>query len=118
MEILRDSEWAQLQAALEVARSGTGWALGEEGKTVEAIIWGQRNGAKWRAVPSELGPWWRAAQLCIRRSRAGVWERVVAVLRDAGQAELGEVFLDGTNVRAPDEAAGAKDLMGAGRPGW
>ena len=38
----------------------------------------------------------------------GVWERAFAVLRDAGQPELGEVFLDRTNVRAHHKAAGAK----------
>ena len=105
---MSDGEWARLKAALDVARSGTGRPLGEERKTVEAIIWRQRNGAKWRAVPAELGPWWKAAQLHIRWSRTGVWERVFAILRDAGQPELGEVFLDGTNVRAHHKAAGAK----------
>ena len=108
MQILGDSEWGQLKAALDIARSGTGRPLGEERKTVEAIIWRQRNGAKWRAVPGAFGPWWKAAQLHIRWSRAGVWERVFAILRDAGQPELGEVFLDGTNVRAHPKAAGAK----------
>jgi transposase len=108
MQILSDGEWRQLKAALDVARSGTGRPLGEERKTVEAIIWRQRNGAKWRAVPAAFCPWWKAAQLHIRWSRAGVWERVFAILRDAGQPELGEVFLDGTNVRAHHKAAGAK----------
>jgi transposase len=108
MEILSDGEWAQLKAALDMARSGTGRPLADERETVEAIIWRQRNGAKWRAVPDELGPWWKAAQLHIRWSRAGVWERAFAVLRDAGQPELGEVFLDGTSVRAHHKAAGAK----------
>ena len=108
MQILSDGEWSRLKAALDVARSGTGRPLGEERKTVEAIIWRQRNGAKWRAVPAEFGPWWKAAQLHIRWSRAGVWERVFEILRDAGQPELAEVFLDGTNVRAHHKAAGAK----------
>src|SRR3954462_15825621 len=108
MAILSDSEWARLKAALDVARSGTGRPLDDERKTVEAIVWRQRNGAKWRAVPTDLGPWWKAAQLHIRWSRAGVWERAFAVLREAGQPALGEVFLDGTNVRAHHKAAGAK----------
>jgi len=108
MQILSDSEWSRVKAALDVARCGTGRPLKEERKTVEAVIWRQRNGAKWRAVPSELGPWWRAAQLHIRWSRAGIWERAFAVLREAGQPDLGEVFLDGTNVRAHHKAAGAK----------
>ena len=108
MQILSDGQWWRLKAALDVARSGTGRPLAGERKTVEAIIWRQRNGAKWRAVPAEFGPWWKAAQLHIRWSRAGVWERVFAVLRAAGQPELGEVFLDGTSVRAHHKAAGAK----------
>ena len=108
MQILSDGEWSRLKVALDEARCGTGRPLGDERQTVEAVIWRQRNGAKWRAVPSELGPWWRAAQLHIRWSRAGVWERAFAVLRDAGQPELGEVFLDGTNMRAHHKAAGAK----------
>ena len=108
MQILSDGEWSRLKAALDEARSGTGRPLDDERKTVEAVIWRQRNGAKWRAVPSELGPWWRAAQLHIRWSRAGIWERAFAILRDAGRPELGEVFLDGTNVRAHHKAAGAK----------
>src|SRR3954453_16689369 len=108
MQILSDGEWSRLKAALDEARSGTGRPLGDERKTVEAVIWRRSNGARWRAVPSELGPWWRAAQLHIRWSRAGIWERAFAMLRDAGQPELGEVFLDGTNLRGPHKAAGAK----------
>jgi transposase len=108
MQILSDGEWWRLKSALDGARSGTGRPLEDERKTVEAIVWRQRNGAKWRAVPADLGPWWKAAQLHIRWARAGVWERAFAVLRDAGQPELGEVFLDGTNVRAHHKAAGAK----------
>src|SRR3954447_16675572 len=113
MQILSDGEWSRLKAALDEARSGTGRPLGDERQAVEAVIWRQRNGAKWPAVPSELGPWWRAAQLHMRWSRAGswlragIWERAVALLRDVGQPELGEVFLDGTNVRAHHQAAGA-----------
>ena len=108
MEILSEGAWARLKAALDAARSGTGRPFPDERRTVEAVIWRQRNGAKWRAVPAELGPWWKAAQLHIRWSRTGVWERVFAHLRDAGRPELGEVFLDGTSVRAHQKAAGAK----------
>ena len=105
---MSDGEWARLKAALDVARSGTGRPLDDERRTVEAVIWRQRNGAKWRSVPAELGPWWKAAQLHIRWSRAGVWERAFAALRDAGAPDLGEVFLDGTSIRAHHKAAGAK----------
>lgn len=35
-------------------------------QTIAAIFWRHNNRAKWRAVPSELNPWWRAAQLFMR----------------------------------------------------
>jgi len=33
-------------------------------------VWRHRNGAKWRAIPEDPGPWWRAAQIFLRWSRA------------------------------------------------
>lgn len=108
MVILSGADWSRLKAALDAARSGTGRPFPDERRTVEAVVWRQRNGAKWRAVPPELGPWWKAAQLHIRWSRSGVWARAFAHLRDAGRPELGEVFTDGTSVRAHQKAAGAE----------
>jgi transposase len=35
-------------------------------RTVSAIVWRCVNGAKWRSIPAELGPWWMAAQTFIR----------------------------------------------------
>ena len=84
MSELSDDEWGVLKAALDAARSGTGRPLRNERMVVEGIVWRLRNGAKWRSLPSRFGPWWRAAQLHIRWSRLGVWERAFAYLRDAG----------------------------------
>ena len=88
MSELSDDEWR----ALEAARSGTGRPLRDERTVVEGIVWRLRDGAKWRSLPSRFGPWWRAAQLHIRWSHAGVWERAFAHLRDAGRPDLGEVW--------------------------
>ena len=108
--IISDERWTVLKPALDAARDRGqgGRPLAEERRTVEAIAWRMRNGARWRAVPAELGPWWKAAQLHIRWSRAGVWQRLFRLLRDAGRAELAEVFLDGSSIRAHHKAAGAK----------
>jgi transposase len=51
--------------------------------------------------------WWLAAQLFIRWAKQGVWERLLALVRQRGIA-LGMTFLDGTNIRAHQKAAGAK----------
>ncbi len=106
MRVLSDGEWARLKAALDAARSGMGRPFPDERRTVEAMVWRQRNGAKWRPVPPELGPWWKAAQLHIRWSRLGVWERLLGLAQKHG-VELGMTFLDGTSIRAHQKAAGA-----------
>jgi transposase len=117
MSELTDEEWAALKAALDAARSGTGRPLRNERTVVEGIVWRLRNGAKWRSLPGRFGRFaggepsvrrWRAAQLHIRWSRSGVWERAFSYLRDAGSPELGDVFLDGTSIRAHQKAAGAR----------
>src|SRR3954467_3651779 len=69
--VLTDEKWAALKAALDAVRPGTGRPLGDERRTVEGVIWRLRNGARWRSVPAEYGPWWRPAQLHIRWSKAG-----------------------------------------------
>ena len=107
MAELTDSEWAALKGALDAARSGRGRPMKDERRTVEAVLWRHRNGAKWRSVPAEFGPWARAAHLHIRWSALGVWERAFERLRDSRHVDLAEVMLDGTVVRAHQKAAGA-----------
>ncbi len=75
-------------------------------QTMDAILWRHQNGAKWRAVPEVLGPWWKAAQTFIRWSRLGVWERLLTLVQK-DRVKLGMTFLDGTNIRAHQKAAGA-----------
>ena len=71
-----------------------------------AILWRHDNGAKWRSLPAEHGPWWMAAQTFIRWSRLGVWDRLLALVQEQG-VQLGMTFLDGTSIRAHQKAAGA-----------
>ena len=46
-----------------------------------------------------------AVQTFIRWARLGVWERLLALVQERG-VKLGMVFLDGTNIRAHQKAAG------------
>src|SRR5215213_3319616 len=61
----------------------------------------------WRAIPAELGPWSRAAQMFIRWAHLGVWERRLLLAQERGIA-LGMTFIDGTSIRAHHKAAGAE----------
>ena len=108
--MLTEAQWGVLEPLVEACRP-KGKTPPQDlrqdlRRTIEAILWRHRNGAKWRAIPSELGPWWRAAQTFIRWARLGVWERLLRLVQEQG-VKLGMAFLDGTSVRAHQKAAGA-----------
>jgi transposase len=105
--MLSDGQWALLEPLIEACRPKSKTPPQDLRRTLSAILWRHQNGAKWRAVPEELGPWWRAAQIFIRWARAGVWERLLTLVQERG-IQLGMVFLDGTSVRAHQKAAGAR----------
>ena len=104
--MLTDVQWAMLEPLIEAVRPPAKVPPRHLRRTISAILWRHDNGAKWRAVPGELGPWWMAAQTFIRWSRLGVWEQLLTLVQEQG-VQLGMTFLDGTNIRAHHKAAGA-----------
>ena len=106
MQVLTDARWAALAPLVEECRPKGKTAPRHLRRTLGAIIWRHENGAKWRAIPAELGPWWMAAQTFIRWAKLGVWERLLALAQERG-VSLGMAFLDGTTIRAHAKAAGA-----------
>jgi len=107
MVVLTDAQWTAMEPLIEAVRPQTGRELSNLRRTFEAIVWRMQNGAKWRAIPAELGPWWMAAQTFLRWSKLGVWERLFERAKAASWPELGLVFMDGTIIRAHQKAAGA-----------
>ena len=104
--VFTDAEWSLVEPLVEACRPHAKVPPSNLRRTVEAIVWRCQNGAKWRAVPAALGPWWMAAQTFIRWARLGVWDRLLEMAKAKGVG-LGLVFLDGTSVRAHAKAAGA-----------
>jgi transposase len=104
--MLADAQWTRLEPLIEACRPRGKTSPQDLRRTISAILWRHQNGAKWRAVPAELGPWWRAAQTFIRWARLGVWERLLLLAQERG-VQLGMTFLDGTSIRAHQKAAGA-----------
>ncbi len=104
--MLTNAQWAVLGRLVEACRPAAKVPPQNLRRTMSAILWRHDNGAKWRAVPDELGPWWMAAQTFIRWARLGVWERLLALVAEH-DVQLGMAFLDGTNIRAHQKAAGA-----------
>src|SRR5215204_352241 len=104
--MLTDGAWMDLEPLIEACRPKGKTPPQDLRRTISAIVWRHQNGAKWRAIPADLGPWSRAAQTFIRWARLGVWERLLLLAQTRG-VQLGMTFLDGTSIRAHQKAAGA-----------
>ncbi len=104
--VLTDAQWAELSPLIEACRPRGKTQPQHLRRTIEAILWRHQNGAKWRAIPAELGPWWKAAQTFNRWARLGVWQRLLQQAQARGAA-LGLIVLDATSIRAQHKAAGA-----------
>ena len=109
--MLSDAHWMSLEPLVEACRPKGKTQPKDLRRTISAIVWRHENGAKWRAIPAELGPWSRAAQTFIRWAHLGVWERLLLLAQELAQergVHLGMTFLDGTSIRAHHTAAGAE----------
>jgi transposase len=120
--MLDDVEWGKLEPLIAACRPRGKTPPQDLRRTISAILWRHQNGAKWRSIPAELGPWARAAQTFIRWARLGVWERLLRLAQRNG-VQLGMTFLDGTSIRAHQKAAGARrkgahKLSGTGARRW
>ena len=98
--MLTDAQWTMLEPLVEACRPHAKVPPSDLRRTMSAILWWHENGAKWRALPAELGPWWMAAQTFIRWARLGVWERLLNLERLLNMVQecgvqLGMTLLDG-----------------------
>ena len=105
--MLTDAQWTLLGPLIEACRPKGKTPPRDLRRTISAILWRHQNGAKWRSVPAELGPWSRAAQTFLRWAHLGVWEKLLLLAQERG-VQLGMTFLDGTSIRAHQKAAGAE----------
>jgi len=106
--VFSDEAWAIWEPLIQAVQPRGKTPLQNLRQTLSAIFWRHDNGAKWRSIPPELGPWWKAAQTFIRWSKLGAWERLLALVQKQKSPALGMTFLDGTNIRAQHKTAGAE----------
>src|SRR5215208_1076991 len=82
--MLTDTQWERLEPLIEACRPKGKTPPQDLRRTLSAILWRHENGAKWRAIPADLGPWSRAAQTFIRWAHLGVWERLLLLAQERG----------------------------------
>ena len=63
---LTDEQWAVLEPLIEACRPTAKVPPRHLRRTIGAIIWRHDNGAKWRALPEELGPLGRLQPAALR----------------------------------------------------
>ena len=103
---LSDEQWAAIEPLLPGKAGDPGRTAQDNRSFVNAVMWIARTGAPWRDLPERVGPWDTVYKRFNRWCKRGVWGRLLEAL--GGDAELKNLLLDSTIVRAHQHAAGAK----------
>ena len=104
---LTDAEWSQIEKYFPPKEPGTPGRPPKPARPmVNAIVWLARSGAPWRDLPERFGPW----ETVYTRFRALLEDgTLVKMFRDLNiDADMQDLALDSTSVRAHQHAAGAK----------
>ena len=119
---LTDDQWHALHDLLPTNAGKRGGQWRDHRTMIDGILWVLSDGGRWRNLPVEFGPWQSAYDRFRRWTRCGLWDDVLAALRDR-KAEAGAIddrlySIDGSVVRAHVSAAGAskKNARTASRP--
>lgn len=109
---LTDTEWERIAPSLPPQRPATGRPAKDHRTVLNGMLWILRTGAPWRDLPERYGNWQTVYSHFRRWREAGLWDRIlVALQREAAFADDLDgslAMIDGTNIRAHHQAAGAK----------
>ena len=105
-KMLSDAQWARIEP-LCAGKEGDRGRTGEDNRRfVEAVLWIGRTGSPWRDLPPRFGKWNTVFQRFRRWAKKGVFQRMFEEL--SSELDLGEVQIDGTNMRAHQDATRKK----------
>jgi len=99
---LTDAQWAKVENLLPGKKSDPGRTAADNRLFVNAVVYVLKTGVPWADLPARFGKHDTARKRFDRWCAAGVWARVAAA---AGDADLAEVQLDSTSVKAHPVAA-------------
>ena len=103
---LTDDQWQQICGLLPAERGRKARPARSNRVMVNAMLWILRTGAPWRDMPSHYPPWQSVYTRFSRWSKQGIWQNAAA--KPAEDAEREGFQIDGTIVRAHQDAHGAK----------
>jgi len=109
---LTDKEWKRIEKYFPKKQPGTpGRPPKDSRPIVNGIVWIARSGAPWRDMPERYGPW----ETIYTRFRELIGNGIlVQIFKGLNiDADMQDISLDSTSIRAHQHAAGAKkgDLL-------
>lgn len=104
---LTDIEWDQIKDMLPSEQTGKPGRPPKDNRVMlNAMVWLARSGAAWRDLPERYGPWESVYSRFQKWIDDGILDNIFRVL--SLDAELSEISIDSTIVRAHQASAGAK----------
>ena len=107
IHVLTDARWTELEPLINAVRPPCKVPHETCGKRSRRSSGGTRTAPSGGPSPANSAPGGGRRRPLIRWAHLGVWERLLDLVQQRGIA-LGMTFLDGTNLRAHQKAAGAK----------
>jgi transposase len=109
---LTEEQWQQLEPLLPAQKPKTGRPNGQHRSVINGSLWILKTGAPWRDLPERYGKWQTIASRFYRWQQSGVWARGFAQLQQMkdrdGPIDWEVHYVDGSVIRAHQQAAGAK----------
>jgi transposase len=99
---LTDAQWGRVKELLPGKKSDPGRTAADNRRFVNAVVYVLKTGVPWADLPARFGKHDTVRKRFDRWCARGVWARVAAA---AGDADLDEVQLDSTTVKAHPVAA-------------
>lgn len=110
---LTDEQYQRIEHLLPGKASDPGATARDNRLFMDAVLWIARTGAPWPDLPERFGKSDTAYQRFNRWAKSGVLARVMEAL--GGDADLENLLIDSTVIRAHQHAAGA-EKKAASRP--
>jgi hypothetical protein len=84
---LSEAQWQRLRPLLPPLRPGGRRPTRDHRPLIAAMLWVERTGCSWRALPSHFGSWHTVHNRYLRWRKSGLWAAIHAIL-DQADAEV------------------------------
>jgi putative transposase len=106
---LTDAQWAKIEPLLPGKKSDPGRTAADNRLFVNAVVYVLKTGVPWADLPARFGKHDTVRKRFDRWCAAGMWEKIARV---TGDADLAEVQLDSTTIKAHPVASTGRRQRG------